>query len=278
MMKANRKPIVQDLCASEELLKKLQINNKTLEDIQKSLENYLETKRSTFPRFYFLSNDELLEILSQTRNPHAVQNHLRKCFDNMNRIEFKKNEDDEETNEIIAMISAEPEIMPEKVNFSESVMAEGAVEHWLSNIQDMMIKSLYDLCKESKAAYPTNGLDRNDWFFNWPAQIILVIDQIMWTAGCTDAITDVESGKNANAIKDFFEFSKKQIAAMVNLVRGDRTVAERTMLGALVVLDVHARDVVDKMIKNNVRNINDFEWTKQLRYYWDKEIDDVVMR
>jgi len=277
MMKANKKPIVQDICASEELLKKLQANNNILEEIQKSLENYLETKRAAFPRFYFLSNDELLEILSQTRNPHAVQNHLRKCFDNINRIKFNISED-EQSKEIIAMISAEPETEPETVPFSKSVMAEGPVEHWLFNIQEMMVTTLYDITKKAYLEYPKNGLERDEWLFSYPAQCVLVVDIIMWTAGCTQAILDVEQGRNKDAIKDFLEFSKQQIGKMIDLVRGQRTIAERTMLGALVVLDVHARDVVDKLIRDNVSSISDFEWTKQLRYYWDKEIDNCILR
>lgn len=54
------------------LLDTLNDMNLKLEEIQKSLDMYLETKRQIFPRFYFLSNDDLLEILGQSKNPEAV--------------------------------------------------------------------------------------------------------------------------------------------------------------------------------------------------------------
>lgn len=61
-----------------------------LEEIQKALDMYLETKRQIFPRFYFLSNDDVLEILGQSQNPSAMQPHLKKCFDNIKSLRIEK--------------------------------------------------------------------------------------------------------------------------------------------------------------------------------------------
>ena len=86
MKQAKENPEVISLCPEARLRDNLREANKLLEQVQKGLSEYLETKRMSFPRFYFLSDDELLQILSQTKDPKAVQPHLRKCFENITKV------------------------------------------------------------------------------------------------------------------------------------------------------------------------------------------------
>jgi len=243
--------------------------NDTLDQIQKSLDAYLETKRAAFPRFYFLSDDELLSILSQTRNPEAVQDHLCKAFDAINRVTFTQ----DKKKEIIEMI----DMIKEKVVFVSPVQTQNvAVEKWLCDIEGRMVQSLHTLTKHAVDEYPEDGTVRKDWLFGpYPAQAILAVDQIMWTQCAEVALDLIQSGQNNDAMTDNIKFTEHQLDHSVSLVRLDLTKLQRLLLGALIVLDVHGISVLKDLVTAKCNSTNDFDWSKQLRYYWS--MDEVLL-
>lgn len=56
-----------------------------------------------------------------------------------------------------------------------------------------------------------------------------------------------------------------QLSDLVALVRGKLSRMQRAVLSALIVIEVHAKDVVNKLIQEDVISVNDFEWISQLR-------------
>uniref|UniRef100_A0A9J8DK93 Dynein, axonemal, heavy chain 6 n=1 Tax=Cyprinus carpio carpio TaxID=630221 RepID=A0A9J8DK93_CYPCA len=243
MRKVNRLPNALRAATQTGLLDIFQNNNALLERIQKCLEAYLESKRVIFPRFYFLSNDELLEILAQTRNPQAVQPHLRKCFDTGEKIQY--------TNDILAMVSPEGE----KVALGKGLKARGNVEDWLGKVEEAMFSSLRRLSKAAIADYQSKP--RVEWVVaGHPSQVVLTISQLMW---CRDMDSCLEGDH------DHYQ----RLNALAALVRGNLPSLHRNIITALITIDVHARDIVTD---------DNFEWQRQLRYYWDVDLDDCVAR
>nr|CAD7410664.1 unnamed protein product [Timema poppensis] len=260
MNAVNKEPRVLQTAGTVGILEFLLECTGKLETITDGVNNYLEKKRLFFPRFFFLSNDEILEILSETKDPLRVQPHLKKCFEGIAKLGFDDKLD------IYSMLSAQGEEVKliRKVSTEE---ARGSVEKWLLQSP------------------------RPDWITHWAGQVVLCVSMVFWTAEVHDILD------HDNSVPNLISYHKKlqslachhsncryqitpwrdvilqvQLNDTVALVRGKLSKQTRTTLGALVVLDVHAKDVTEELYKHETCSPVDFLWLAQLRYYWEFNI------
>lgn len=261
MQAVTKDPNVMQTAAQPGLLESMIEANNMLENVQIGVNNYLERKRLFFPRFFFLSNDEMLEILSETKDPLRVQPHLSKCFEGIHRLKFSTSLD------ALSMISVEKEEVQflEKVSTSE---ARGSVERWLSQVEEQMLGSIKDQTVKSCEEYKRTN--RTEWMTQWPGMVVLAVSQVYWSADIEEKL----SSKQQGGLNEYFEMLQQQLKETVALIRSKTiTNLDRITVKALIVIDVHAKDVVEALVKVQVASDNDFAWMRQLRYYM---IDDAV--
>ncbi|NXN96056.1 DYH9 protein, partial [Rhinopomastus cyanomelas] len=231
---------------------------------EKALAEYLDTKRLAFPRFYFISSADLLDILSNGTNPQLVQRHLSKLFDNLAKMKFQLDSEQKQTKVGLGMYSREEEY----VSFSEPCDCSGQVEVWLNHVLESMRATVRDEMTEAVVAYEEKL--REQWLFDYPAQVALSCTQIWWTTEVEIAFARMEEGYE-NAMKEYHKKQVTQLNTLVTLLIGQLSKGDRQKIMTICTIDVHARDVVAKMIAQKVDNTQAFVWLSQLRHRWSDE-------
>mgnify|MGYP005983653507 FL=1 len=156
------------------LYNKLNRMNDKLELIQRALEKYLETKRHVFPRFYFISNDDMLEILGNSKKPEAVQPHLKKLFDNLVKLKMQKNLVTNKL-EALGMFSEDGEYM----EFPKGIILDGPVETWLLEVEAQMKASLRKEFKPCRSALKKMLSKRDKWLLTYCGQLCNACSQVI---------------------------------------------------------------------------------------------------
>ncbi|KEG11834.1 dynein heavy chain [Trypanosoma grayi] len=256
---AHKTGLALGFCIISETLEKFKENNELLELIQRGLNQYLESKRSSFARFYFLSDDELLTILSEARDPQKIQPHFRKLFENIMVIDMR-----EPNNEMYGMYSQMREYIP----FDESIIPRKNIENWLTEIEHMMRISIRSQLAQGLKNCAAKG--RKDLILNSPGQVAIAVNQILWTRDCE------QSFKDHGSLIPHVPKAKENLMELVEVVRQPLSNLQRMNISGLITIEVHARDIVEKLADDKVDSIYAFEWVSQLRSYW--ESNDCYLR
>ena len=164
MQRAHDQTSVVSCCVGDDFLKQTLPNlQEQLELCQKSLTGYLEKKRLLFPRFFFVSDPSLLEILGQASDSHTIQAHLLSIFENLALVKFAP----ADYNKIVAVISKEGEV----VSLDRPVRAEGSVEIWLMQLLTTAKESLNSIIRNGYHIITDTAFDMLEFIKKYQAQV-----------------------------------------------------------------------------------------------------------
>lgn len=269
MRKVYKSPLVLDVLVIPGIQKTFERLADALGKIQKALGEYLERERSTFPRFYFLGDEDLLEIIGNSSDALRVTKHLKKMFAGLASLETSADQ-----SSIIAMTSRDGET----VTLSRPiVLAEHRkVNDWLARLEKEMKMTLADtlipVMAGLQSLYSANSTVESAaillWIERHPAQLVVLAIQAAWTQLVHDRLAGEQT------LDIVLDLVQAVLESLADAVVGNLDPISRRKCEHLITELVHQRDVTRVLILSRVTSVNDFEWLRQMRFYFDAEVED----
>mmetsp|Transcript_14527 Transcript_14527/g.44831 ORF Transcript_14527/g.44831 Transcript_14527/m.44831 type:complete len:225 (-) Transcript_14527:8641-9315(-) len=156
----------------------------------------------------------------------------------------------------------------ETAMFVSNVVLDGAVENWLVSLEIAMMNSMQRLLAASIQTH--RGKNKEKWIMEVQGQLLITTGSIQWTNDCSKALNSISSGQK-NGLR---QLKKKQVGylnRLTEMIRGQLPKLVRTKLVSLITMEIHNRDVMERMIKANCSSVTDFEWLSQLRFIFNKD-------
>lgn len=256
-----KKPLILDVIAILDLAQILSRLDDMLTKVQKSLCEYLEQKRASFPRFYFIGDDDLLEIIGSGKDSAAVQRHLRKMFAGIHQLQVQDKEES-----MIGMMSPQGEL----VRFSTAVNAAEDPEAnvWLFKVETAMKTSLaaelassVETLAKVLASLSGSGSSLIAWMDEQAAQAALLAMQVT-------LCNQVETGLGFQGqIETSLSKCQELLCILADYVLNDMKSLLRRKVEQLVGELVHQEGVITGLIKSGVSSSSDFSWLFYMRFY-----------
>jgi dynein cytoplasmic 1 heavy chain len=270
LKQVQKSPNVLDILAIDDVQSQLDELDTMLSKIQKALGEYLEKERLAFPRFYFVGDEDLLEIIGNSNDTQRVAKHLRKMFAGIASLAT----DPSDESCVVGFVSKEGE----KVFLTReiSLVKTPRVNEWLGLLENGMKLSLAallsDAVKEYNEMINSSALDVeifNTFIKQYPAQIVVLASQICWTEATENALR-AGGGEAINAIH---ERLVAMLQALASAVLGDLEVVQRKKCEHLITEFVHQRDVLTKLAKVNAQSPSHYLWQVQMRYVYQDDAE-----
>lgn len=277
MRRITARPFAMEVLNIENVQRTLERLGNLMTVIQKALGEYLEKQRREFARFYFLGDDDLLEILGNSGEPGKVLGHVSKMFAGINSCRFSTADLPEETLAVLdAMVSKDGEIVP----FHEpiTIMQNTNVKDWLKEIESKMKNTLALLLEQAINEDKADATDK-DAFVNWatkfPAQVMILATQINWSMGVDAALSSDDPEK---ALKERLTSLEDKLAVMAETVLKELPADNRKKFEQMITELVHQRDVVRDLMKEKVSSPADFRWLYHLRYTYNPDAPELTQK